>query len=382
MNEFNKKCVSIKENSMEELREKYTSILKDHQQYLSKKISKLISEQSNMEKLIDEQFITEIKYNGMQTINELAEDLDKTIELIINNSYDKEPNKKELFSLYIKTLKNVIQRNQMEWIDIEIDDFTNTLIKNTKESLNSPEQNKIIINKIKEIMKEYRNKLIQDYNEIQKEFVNKIISQISSLINETDFIKLRTSEYERFSELLTLSNYELIEENGVFYSLDKSNQEKFELFLDKGTLNSKNHKLKFVIDEETLTRGFINNETTQGIVIKKENDELEKINLTSVKNNTIITIYKLEGNYNFERNLKPITNIKEIKSILIEIRDNYPGIFNKLIHDRDLKPIVDKIIEYNKKVAEIIKKRNEQKSQVSSTTETNISKEDRSKKKN
>ena len=370
MNEFNKKTVSIQENLIEKLREQYTSTLKEHQKYLSKKLSKLFPEHSNIEKIIDKQFIPEIKYNGIFTINELSEDLEELSKSMTKESYDKEPDKQQLFSLYIHMLKEKIQRNQMTWIDNVIEDFTNDLININKESSNSPEDDKKII---KDIMEEYKRKLIKEYNEIQKEFVNSIISQISSLINKTDFIKIRTSEYENFSKLLILSNYELIEEDRIFYAKNKTTGEQTELYLENGVLNSKDRKLQFVIDKDTKTQGFINNETNQRIVIKKE-EGLQKINLISLKDNTLITISKYEENYSFEKNLKYTTNIKEIKSILIEIQNNYPGIFNKLIHDRDLKPIVEKIIAYNKKVAEIIQKRKSENENSLSSNESNIKK--------
>jgi len=381
MNEFDTNCKSIKEISIEELREQYINLLREHQQHLNEIITKLFPEESNIKKTIDDQLMIEFKWNGIDTINKLSEDLDELIELLINKIYDKEPEKKELFSLYIDRLKIIIKKNQLEWIDNKIEDFADVLIKITKETLNSPEQNKIIIKKIKEQMKEYRNKFIQDYNEIQKDFVNKIVSQISLLINEIDFINLRTSEYKKFSELLNLCNFELTEDNRIFYARDKKNNEKKELYLDKGTLNSKDNKLKFIIDDEKSTKGFINSETTQSIVIRKEDNSVEKINLISIKDNTIITIYKLEGTYNFEKNLKLVTDIKEIKSILNEIRKDYPGVLNKMLRDKDIKPIVEKIKEYNDSVLKMKEKRNDKKLIEQDSNLTNLSKQDKTKKK-
>jgi len=373
-------------------------MLKVHHQDLTKKITKICSEQLktnnnlNIEKLINEKFITEVIYNGISTINELSEELIESFDKIINEIYNNNQDKNDLFYKYINMFIQIIQRNKIDWLDNVIEDFTNNFLKTNEELNNNQELKK----QIKKEMLEYKKKFIKDCKSILEEFIKEHIKEISKLINSTNFKEIIFDEYKKYSEIILLSNYKLIEENGKYYiqeikqekeqkssSEELKQEEKIEMYLTRKYLSSKDNKLKFIIVKEESTTnkkyGFMNLKTNRTIVVHKDTEKqgFEKINLTSLDDNSIITIYKTDGNYSFEYNLKPLSNDKPkgIKIVLSEIRQKYRGIFNKVFKDPDFKPIIEKIELYN----QIIKKKKNLKTLPSNNS--NISKEDEETKK-
>lgn len=359
MKEFKEKGINIQETTTEELRNQYINMLKKHLIYLTKEISKILSEYNiqlrniDIENIIEKYLLTEIKYNGMYTIEKLNEDLQEVFEEILKEEI---PEKEKIFTLYLTKIKEPIKRNQINWIEPIINDFQEQFINLLKEqpeiSKNIDQIISILKQKIKIILQEYQIKFVEDYNDIQKNFVMENTTKMQKLINSLDNKKLKLSKYEKFFTLIELSNYELIEENNILYIIDKTTKEKTEITEEKDVLRTKDNKIRFINDEEKKMQGFINEEKQRGFVIQPQ-----KITLTTIDTNETITILKVNKKYEFKQNLQSVTNIKKLKQILREIRDNYPNIFDKIMHDRDFTPIIKAIAIYNKKIQQLRTKR-------------------------
>lgn len=342
--------------------EEYIKMIKEHKKYLNKKIYNLIFtktdliEKYKIEALIDKHLGTELEYNGMYTINTLSEDLNElSISIIIKiekEIYDRET----CFEIYKKEIKNSLLRNQMNWINTLSENFIEEFIKEISHKELSKEETSTKIDGIKDdiqngltnIMSEYQTIFNQSYQTILKEYIIDKMNQMKKQISETKITHLDLPKLKKYSQIMEHSNYELIEENNTFYARNKETNEKTELILDEIKLKSRDDKIIFIVDENTNHQGYINNENHIRIVITNNRiDILIASNKEQSKEKTIITINKVNNDYEFYHNLKITKNIKNIESIINIIAKYTPGIYDKLLYDFHFGSVLIAIKEYH-----------------------------------
>lgn len=341
----------------------YIKMIKEHKINLNKKILNIISkeidniEKNKVEILIDKYLTTELEYNGLYTINELSKELDELSDSIIIKIEKEIYNKEKCFQIYKNEVTRTLHRNEMEWINTLTENFTEYFINRLQiylENLNSPSIESLssklnnIQTNIADILFEYKKEFNESYQNILKEYISNKLNQMKKTISETKITSFEIPKLEKYSPIMSLSNYELINDNNIFYARNKETNEKLELIFDGIRLKSRDNKINFIVDESNPHQGYINNENDIRIVL---HDGLITLVLPSHMNDSkkeknIISFTKVDHNYKFYYNLKPTKNIKKIQAMIKLISIYAPGIYDKLIYDLDFGSVLIDIQKY------------------------------------
>lgn len=366
------------DNQLDNFINEYSKMIKEHQKYLNNEIKKIIYqkideteknqsiklgeiEKNQIERLINKYLGLELEYTGINTINTLSEELFEKYTLISDKLSNETEDKSKLFNEYKEEIKKTLKINQMNWLDKVtgkfIDIFINEISTVLKRNSNIPDEKfDVLVNNLKKSLSnffsQYEKKFNNDYHNILKNFITQKLIQMKDLLNNTKKIN-------QYSHIINLSNYELIEENNIFYVKDKSTSKKIELVLEDNSLKSKDNKIKFIIDEKH--QGYINNETNIRIVIHngiiKNNESTtnetlitlllpsQEIDVTREKQ--LISFSKNDNNYKFFYNYKQTNNVKVIKHMIEKIKQKATGIYNLLIKDPDFNQVLESINNYN-----------------------------------
>lgn len=355
MEEFKKKGINIQMSTTEELSEEYLKMIKIHKKYLYDKIINTIHHHirgissTEIESLIDRYLFIDIEFRGKETIETLKEGLQTAFTETIDtmNGEDKD----QLLKKYLEKINLPLRRNKMDWLYEITNEFSKELNKKIElyfalfRGISDNNFTRTIDNlnkEIEQIMKEYQNKFNQDYEAILEKFKENNKKQINDLMNVIDLSNKKSSNFQIYSAIMELSNYELIEENGILYAKDKITAEKIELTFNGDILSSKDSNLKYRVDNKNKRIGYFNNKTK--IAILAHNGLITLITPKSKEQEeNIISFKKIGHSYQLYHNLKLINDIEKIKSMIEQIEKYAPGIYDKLISDKDFEKLLVQI---------------------------------------
>ena len=368
MEDFIKKGNDIQTITTEKLTIQYENMIKEHQKYLYKEITSTIEHRirgiskTDIESLIDRYLLIDLKYRGRETIDKLCEGLINDINQVIKNSKNRDKN--ELLKRYFEYINPTIRRNQMDWVYEITNQFSKQIIDKIKRQAIpfeeiSDENLKRTINildkELEHVMKNYQEKFNEEYQLHLKTFIEDNKKQITELITKIDLDNKKTENLQMYSAIMELSNYDLIEENGKLYVQDKSNNSKIELTIKTdekiSTLISQDEKIRYSLDVENKRIGYYNHETKVAILVhnglitlippkKEHNAKQIAISFKKEKTKKDGTV---ENNYYFYYNLKLINDTGLLKSVIKQIEKYAPGIYNKLIADKDFTRLINEI---------------------------------------
>jgi len=405
MEDFIKKGNDIQTITTENLTIQYENMIKEHQKYLYKEITSTIEHHirgisaTEIESLIDRYFLIDLKFRGRETIDNLCEDLKNDINQVIKNSKNKEQN--ELLRRYFEYINPTIRRNQMDWVYEITNQFSKQIIEKIKRQSTpfegiSEENLKRTINAIdkelEHVMKNYQEKFNEEYESHLKIFIEDNKRQIAELITEIDLLNKKTDNLQMYSAIIELSNHNLIQENGKLYVQNKYNDSKKELIIKNdeknkiSTLISKDEKIRYSLDVKNKRIGYYNNETKVAILVHNglitlippKKEQTIKQNVISFKKDKIKKDGKIENDYFFYYNLKLIKDTELLKSVIEQIEKYTPGIYDKLIADKDFTHLLNEINNQNKDNTQTT----ELKKQQTNTEPEDIDKKDKTKEKN
>lgn len=359
MEEFKKKGINIQTLTTDDLSEEYSQMIKFHQNYLYKKIIDTIQHyirgirEAEIETLIDRYLLTDIKYRGKQTISKLNEDLQAAFIETVDKVENKDKNK--LLKVYLEKINPPLRKNQMDWLYEITNQFSKQLMQKidlyfasfrvtSNDNIDRTLEN--LSNEINKIMEQYQNKFDEDYQIILKKFLNNNKRQISQLIDQIGLNKNKSSNFQMYSAIAELSNYELIEENGTLYVKDKNTEEKIELTFKGDILSSEDNKIRYHIDNQKQRLGYYNSETKVTILV--HNGLITVIPpYKKIEDKHLISFAKKNHNYQLYYNLKPTNDLEKIESMIKELEEYTPGIYSKLMSDPDFEKLLIQIKNNN-----------------------------------
>lgn len=359
MEEFKKKGNDIQKMTTDKLNEEYSQMIKLHQNYLYKKIVDTIQHyirgirETEIESLIDIYLLTDIKYSGKQTISKLNEDLQAALIETLDTVDNKDKNK--LLKVYLEKINPPLRKNQMDWLYEIINQFSKQLMQKidlyfasfrvtSNDNIDRTLEN--LSKEINKIMEQYQNKFDEDYQIILKKFLNNNIRQISQLIDRISLNRNKSSNFQMYSAIAELSNYELIEENGTLYVKDKNTEEKIELTFKGDILISEDKKIRYRSDNQKQRLGYYNSETKVTILV--HNGLITVVPpYKKIEDKHLISFAKKDHKYQLYYNLKPTNNLEKIESMIKEIEEYAPGIYSKLISDPDFEKLLIQIKNNN-----------------------------------
>lgn len=355
--EFKKKGINIQTITTDELNEEYSQMIKLHQKYLYNKIVDTINQYirgmsaTEIESLIDRYLLTDIKYRGKQTISRLNDELQ--IAFVETLKIAKNSDQNQLLRTYLEKITPPLRKNKMDWLYEITNQFSKHLMQKIDlyfasfKSISTNNVDRTIenLNKaITEVMKQYQYKFDEDYQVILKKFLNNNKNQINELIHNLNNNK--TPNFQIYSAIAELSNYQLIEESGTLYIKEKNTEEKIELTFKDGLLSSKDNKHRYHIDNEKQRLGYYNSESKVTILV---HDGLITIipPFKNIEDKYLISFAKNGHNYQLYYNLKPTNDLEKIESMIKEIEKYTPGIYNKLISDYNFEKLLIQIKNNN-----------------------------------
>ena len=399
MEDFIKKGNDIQTITTENLNIQYENMIKEHQKYLYKTITSTIQHHirgisaTDIESLIDRYLFTDLKYRGLKTIDKLCEGITNDIDQVIKNSKNKDKN--ELLRRYSEYINPTIRRNQMDWIYEITNQFSKQIIEKIKRQAIpfngiSDENLKRTINaldkELEQVMKNYQEKFNEEYQPHFKKFIEDNKRQITELITEIDLFNKKTENLQMYSAIIELSNHNLIVENGKLYVQNNTDNSKIELTIKNDEKNktnmliSQDEKIRYSLDVENKRIGYYNNETKVAILVhnglitlippKKEQNT--KLNVISFKKEKTKKNGILENNYFFYYNLKLVNENELLKSVIEQIEKYTPGIYNKLISDKDFVRLLNKINTQNKDITSETKENNQSTEEIQQQTNSNL----------
>lgn len=356
MEKLKKRGINIEIVTTDLFSEAYSKMTKKQQTYLYESIGKIIEkyikgvQRGQIESLIDNYILTDIKYRGRQTISKINDGFQTAYLETIENIDTKE--QEQLLRMYADKIKVPLRRNQIDWLPEVIEQFVEQLRRKIElflvpfRNISNTDLNQLMADIEKEtrkILKEYQSQFDRGYKTLLNEFLAENLRQINSLIEKQCLMNQRASGLETYFAIAELSNHELTKENDHLYAENKSTKEKVELIKKGHLLSSPDGRIRYNIDIENERLGFYDAKTKVSILV--HNGLITVISEEQQQEKSIVSFAKKGHNYQMYHNLKPVNDAENLKFIIAQIRKYAEGIYNKLISDPDFKKILGSIEE-------------------------------------
>jgi len=360
-------AINIQMKTTDDLYTEYEKMIKNHKKYLYENIENIIQsnirgiKRSDIELVIDDYFLTDIKMTGRETITKINEEL----EIAITEITDMPDNldSSELLKKYTDKFTLVSRKNKIISIPDIIPQFTKELKKKLElhyipfEGISDKSINQAIdltTDKVTTFLKEYQKIFENDYDYIFDNFKNQNQKYITKILEKIPSIKEKNQELDTYRTILDLGNYNLIEENNILSAIDRESNERVELKFENNMLISTDGSIRCNVDNENERLGFYNGKTKTTILVHNglislipPYNKKEEKQIISFKKTSKINGNKKDRYYQLYHNLKPVSDLQEIEKLLLQFKIHTKGIYEKFLTDPDFHKLL-KQIESNK----------------------------------
>lgn len=361
MEDFKISGRKIQARTIEEIEVEYNYLLRQYENKIISIIVDIIYEQkrafpcsipeSKIEEWVDEYLIVELRSKGRRKFEEIYYRLIESFSYIEKN-IENYPSKEKLFEKYEESIEIVRTSIKNSWIEDYFEEFIRNFVRKTEYYFDAfmGINDARFYDNITELKSSIKHKLstklkmfCAEYNAMIKNAFENNKKQMNIKIESIDFQQNEEKKFEKYKRIMLVNNFELIQEKGITYSINKTTGQKYELELDKqkNVLNLKNSMISFIIDSP---RELYSNKEENKIVCLAGMSIL-------VANSLTPNGYKIEmgtQEYEFYQGNTKCTSPEQIAIIISKLQKDVPIYFQAISKNAYFRKSLEKLnlLEY------------------------------------